>query len=495
MLNIGWASRDVSTKEPVFISGQHHERISKGSCDPTTITVLVIDDGNDAVIFISGDFTSIYGELLCAVKEKVSAINGEIPTDKIIFNATHTHTAPRYHGLLGYDKAPLENIDFYAPDKYREFLADNVASAVNEAWCNKEPGSFAYGFGSAAIALPRKTTYSVDKGKNTPPNSLAVDGHGVMYGPTNDPDFCGYESTTDSNVYLLYTFDLEENLTGAIINVPCPSQCTENESFLSADFWHETRELIRKRFGNIFIMPQCAAAGDLSPHKLHANSASARRFALKYHDNEKVRYFTDSHGYYLRLEIAEKIASAFEECYDWAVKEKFTDASIKHVTKTVLSDAWKITEEDYKKSLAEYNAYKEIPFAKTDEPYADFKLNTIHSSVLARYEDIIRRYESDNDFVETEIHILRLGNIAFAACPFELYVDFQHRVQARSPFTQTFLVQLAASDAKDIAQDYLCTEKGAANKGYSANIFSCSVSPQGGNKLVEEIVDTLTKLH
>ena len=48
MLNIGWASRDVSTKEPVFISGQHHERISKGSCDPTTITVLVIDDGKIA---------------------------------------------------------------------------------------------------------------------------------------------------------------------------------------------------------------------------------------------------------------------------------------------------------------------------------------------------------------------------------------------------------------------------------------------------------------
>ena len=47
MIQIGWASRDVSREGPVFITGQAHERISKKKLDPTTITALVMEDGGD----------------------------------------------------------------------------------------------------------------------------------------------------------------------------------------------------------------------------------------------------------------------------------------------------------------------------------------------------------------------------------------------------------------------------------------------------------------
>ena len=81
---------------------------------------------------------------------------------------------------------------------------------------------------------------------------------------------------------------------------------------------------------------------------------------------------------------------------------------------------------------------------------------------------------------------------------FELYIDFQHRIQARSPYTQTFLIQLAATlenDAGIGASGYVCYERGAANLGYSANIFSNEVSPKGGNQLVEAILEELDNMH
>ena len=52
-------------------------------------------------------------------------------------------------------------------------------------------------------------------------------------------------------------------------DVPCPSQCTEGVSFVSADYWHETRCEIRKRHGGeLFILPQCSAAGDQAPRPM-----------------------------------------------------------------------------------------------------------------------------------------------------------------------------------------------------------------------------------
>ena len=82
--------------------------------------------------------------------------------------------------------------------------------------------------------------------------------------------------------------------------------------------------------------------------------------------------------------------------------------------------------------------------------------------------------------------------MAFATCSYELYIDYQHRIQARSPFVQTFFVELAASEVG--VTGYLATERAAANKGYSAISYSCNISPAGGQTLVEEILNTLHEI-
>ncbi|NLO37598.1 MAG: hypothetical protein GX112_14790 [Clostridiaceae bacterium] len=92
-----------------------------------------------------------------------------------------------------------------------------------------------------------------------------------------------------------------------------------------------------------------------------------------------------------------------------------------------------------------------------------------------------------------ELHIVALGDIAFVTSQFELYMDYTHRIQARSPFVQTFVVQLAAVPGEG-GGSYLATERGARNLGYSATMFCNLVSPQGGQELVEETVMRLVKL-
>ena len=149
----------------------------------------------------------------------------------------------------------------------------------------RAPGAYAYGYGYAVVGHSRRVCYfdDVSKRPGAVINSThGVNGTSVMYGNTNDDNFSHYEAGADHFINLLYTYDADGKLTGAIINVPCPSQNSEHEWMLSADYWNDVRKAIRARHGNIFILAQCAAAGDLAPRILHYKQAQDRRFRLKY---------------------------------------------------------------------------------------------------------------------------------------------------------------------------------------------------------------------
>jgi len=74
---------------------------------------------------------------------------------------------------------------------------------------------------------------------------------------------------------------------------------------------------------------------------------------------------------------------------------------------------------------------------------------------------------------------------------YEMYQDYMHRIQARSPFLQTFVVQLASYEGGT----YLPTERGVKNKGYSASIACNLVGFEGGQDLVEGTLRMLNELN
>ena len=250
--------------------------------------------------------------------------------------------------------------------------------------------------------------------------------------------------------------------------------------------------MLREKYGDIYVLPQCASAGDMSPRTLHARPAEDRKYALKYEGME----FPDvrsAREMFNRIEIAQRIVAAFDDTYSWASKEKFSESKLSHTVKNMELPAWRITEDQYLGAKAEYEKYAaDTVYEPVNGDLAVFEKNTEKSCVLARYEDIIERYEKNVEFFYPEIHVIALGDIAFVSNPFELYVSYQHRIQARSPFVQTFAIQLAASTN---GAGYLCTPRAADTMGYSAIMYSCNVSPEGGQILVEETLNELNKLN
>lgn len=476
-LLVGWASTDITPVGKVSLCGQFHMRISDDVKDPVTATALCVSSGRESFIMVSCDLVFITEAMLEQCRRLLKRLAPEIPSAKLIMNATHTHTAPDPWGFW-YPPVP-EGV--MAPEEYRDFLAGRVAAVIVKSWNSRKPGFVAWGSGYAVASHNRRAVYFDDLSKRpgysvTP--GTRTERNARMYGDTGDPQFSGVEGYVDHGVNLLYTFDARRRLTGAVFNVHCPSQETEGMESVSADFWHEVRTELRKRHGKgLFLLPQCAPSGDLSPHLIYNKRAEERMLKLK--------------GVSSRQEIASRLAVAFDDTLQWAKTDMRDSAELKHVVKKIKLSRRFITDvecRDAKRGLA---SLESEPPSSDPDPKRRFAHDSFRHSCKFRCRRIIERYEEQrrNPCIPVELHVVRFGDVAFASNPFELFLDYGLRIAARSPAVQSFLVQLANGTC-----GYLPTERAVQGGGYSACLYCNEVGPEGGQQLVEETLKAMKKL-
>ena len=497
-VKIGWARKEISLDEPVAIPGQMSIRVSQGIADPLYATALCVDGGEDqdAVIFCSMDTVAVPDTVMEGIRQKVAQLQPELPVQCVIFNATHTHTS------MPLGPTATQTVDgrqIYPGEKSRDYVIEKAAEAVVEAWKNRVPGGMGYGYGYAVVAHSRRSVYLVDRGANNP-DGIAPNGHAIMYGKTNDYRFSGYENGADHFLNLMFTFDKENKLTGIVVNVPCPSQASELDTYLSADYWCEVRQMVAAEFGeDVFVLPQCAPAGDTSPRILHYLDAQERRMELKYglSYEVKMRSLDDwrnrSKGE--RLDIADRIVTGIKDVYSWAKKDIHTHIPVGHIGKGVQLERRKVTAEEAeyaRKNLEQLGEYFEA--AEQLEGEEKSKRLSHLQSIERRNKRAIERYEEklDEEPFPMDLHVVRIGDIAFATNRFEYYTDFMHRIQARSPFIQTFAVQLAGGTGG--TGSYLPVERAQLNKGYGSSMFCNTVGYQGGQQIVEHTLELLQEL-
>ncbi len=497
-LLIGWGRRDISTEEPTSIHGQFYVRISKGILDPIMVTALALESNGEQLVMLSCDVTGINGMIVGKIRDRVRELAPEIDAAKVIMNATHTHCTGDVNGIgmarTGLDFPMPPSIKYQKPGDYSLFFVEKCAEAIVEAWNNRAPGAMAWGYGYAAVAHSRKTWYFDDLSKRpgmAGTSGMAVNGHACMYGNTNDPMFSHYEAGAEHQINFLYTFDLEQKLTGAVINLPCPSQCSENEWKLTADYWHDVRTLLRQRHGDIGILPQCAPAGDLSPHILHYKAAQQRRLTLKFGPGEE--HYREE---YNRKDIAEKICCAFDDVLGWVSKDIRTTVRLRNSVETLQLERRQPLKGEMENEQDLLRELEETPFKTTGTEAEQLYANSVLAARRGRAKGFLNKCEVAlrGEAYPCDLHVAAIDDIAFVTSPFELYSDFMHRIIARSPFIQTFNIQLADNQSYPGGASYLATERGVEGGGYSASRYCNDVSPKGGQQLVDATVKRLKSM-
>ncbi len=478
VMQIGWAAADVTPSRPVNLQGQFHMRISQGVKDPLTATALALECGGAAVVFLSVDGGFFPAPVIDGIRAVVKGQIPELDPMGIIINATHTHTAPMLEDGM-YPPVPPGVMTGKA---YANFLVERVAQAIVKAWRSRAPGQAAWALGHAVVGRNRRVVYFDDLSQRPGykhHHGHCTTRHAAMYGRTDDPMFSHIEGYEDHSVDLLYTWDERNELTGIIVNLACPSQETEGLSVISADFWHDTRGAIRQQLGEkVFILPQCSAAGDQSPHPLWYKAAEKRMLDLRGIDS--------------RAEIARRISQAVVEVLPLAQKDRHDRLVLKHSSRLAQLPRRMLTDAEadlFRKGIAEL---EKQPASADPDPNKRLRADSVRATELARCRLALRRYvaQKNNPTFGTRIHTVRLGDIAFAAMPFELFLDYGIRIKARSPAIQTFLVQL--SDAcPGWDGNYLPTARAEQGESYSANCYCNSVGSTGGQPLVEAFLHDL----
>ena len=458
MLQLGFATRDITPSRPAMIQGQKGRRIGSEALDPITVTAWAMSnpDGSEATVLVSCDITTPSQRLINSVRERIDASSLPIDGAAVILTATHTHTS------LVHEDGPYEypGGDVMTPMECEAWLTEQITAAVEAAWHDRTPRIVARAFEHAVVGHNRYAVYA--------------DGAGQMYGKTWRDDFANIGGYEDHSVDLMFAWDPDGALAGIAIVIPCPSQVTEHLTQFSADYWHEVRVELRQRLGNqtsgpdadatsgLSILGLCGTAGDQSPH-----------FLLYAQQEEEMR---QRRGISEREEIGRRVADAVERALACTPPDADRPCPLTHHTRHLELPPRAISQAERDQAEALY-----------DEAVAKGDTDTWWPK---RQKAVVEIFDGEREatLVPVEIHGMRIGDFVIATNPFELFLDYGLQIKARSTAAQTMLVQLAGRGF------YLPSPRAVAAGGYGAMPAVSAAGPEAGAELVEETLSMIDDL-
>ena len=439
-LKIGMLEQDITPVGPVLLPGQFYKRVSTHVESEIKAEIFVLEADGEQLIIVGMDSTHVTYNLMDLVREKVAAKCADIDTSKIIISATHIHTAPAYFekcredeffgGIQRYFpedytfKPATDDDNYMDPKEYLAFLGENISEGIVTAWNKRDTAYIAQEFGRAVVGHSRRVCFN--------------DGTAKMYGIADKATFTEMESGNDTGVELLYVFDKDKKPMGALCNIACPAQVLEHCSFVSSDYWGKAREMVKEEYPDFVLVGLCGAAGCQAPRDMI-------RFVLPdtldpnlVRDNEQRPRRTDPDMYAVEgaVEIGDRVSHVVLRKLKSAKNALIGEAVLKHRVEYCELPIRKVTETDRLNALENIRKYIERLPSKEYTAYDTAALH-VETGILDRY-----KMQETVTVIKPEVHFVRLGNIAIATNPFELFLDYGNRIKARSHAEQTFLVLL-----------------------------------------------------
>ncbi|NLS96486.1 MAG: hypothetical protein GXX96_30480 [Planctomycetaceae bacterium] len=451
---IGVATADITPEAPVAQEGVNIALTIKDRC---TANVLALESRQgdrviDQAVLVSCDLCILPG-VQEGFRKHLAARRPGFDINKLSLAATHTHTS------MMVAKSPYNDKDYgdaVQPETYLPFLYERMGDAVTRAWETRAVGAVAWGLGHAVLGRNRRVVYS--------------DGTAKMHGKTNDPKFSHIEGYEDHTVDILCFYDAQQQLKATAIAMACTAQAASGP-VISADFWHEVRKSLHQRYGqDLCVLGFVAPAGDQTPRVQFHQSAESRMERLRGLDHTQ--------------EMARRIVAAFDDVTPLIAKDIRSDVPLVHLVRQVDLPARIVTPAEYaeaKKTCDEMDA-KEV------RGHREWYWRGYQGLIVQRY---LAQQKGEWKTFPIEMHVLRLGDVAIATNPFELFLDYGVQIQARSPAPQTVLIELASPAGY---AGYVPTPRAVEAGGYSAEVLVNMIGPEGAQVLVDRTVEAIREL-
>ena len=448
-MKIGFAKIDITPPLQARLCGQLAPVKAQGIESPLYATALCLDDGARKVALVSCDILLVPNALAREVAEAS-------PVDEVVVCATHTHSGPETVELFGGG----------ADKQYLASLKRGIILSIETAVASLREGELFHAKGSLeGYAFNRRFLMS----------GGTVETHPLK----GNPRVVKPEGPDSKDIDVLFAKNDGGKLLGGVVVFGCHATVMERDNALvSADFPGKTTQFLADELGVPFLYLQ-GACGDIcqvnpldtTRHEVGKDWAAAMGKAV----GTKAMELMKSQP--VKLDGPLKVMTSTIELprreippdlRQWAERHQVTGAEAP--TLSDYGNEWYGRLPDGKLSLEELFA---TPF------WADFYA----TEIKIRGRDYQRC-----PTMRFDIKTLALGGVALVTLPCELFVEWQDRIKAASPFERTVVVELANG-----WNGYIPTREAFSRPGgyETKEVTSTMLVPEAGDMVFSAVMDTL----
>jgi len=448
-LRAGASSSNITPPLGMRIVGNWNSPPASYVHDQLNAKSLVLDDGDKKIIIVLVDNVSVHREVFDAAKAIIQNRTG-IPASHMLMAATHTHSgvSARGEGTRSggwhYDE-PL--------DDYQKFLAERIADGIQTAIGNLEPAKIAWG----KVAVPEHVFNRRWMMKNPVMGPLGMMDKVKMNPGVGNPDLVEPAGPIDPDVSFIVVESVEGRPISVLGNYSLHYVGGVPEGHISSDYF--------AIFGD--RMQELLKADRQDPPfvGIMSNGTSANinniNFAGPRENNEpykKMRFVAN--------DVARKVFDNYE---DLEFKDKITLGSVQ----TELNLTIRRPSPELKANLEKIRNRPEA-----SEPL----FHPLEKTYLGRIDQLEAEWP---DEIAIVLQVLKIGDLGIAAVPFETFSETGLEIKDKSPFAQTFTIELANG-----GYGYLPTPEQHELGGYETWLGTNRVE----KKATQKIVNALMKL-
>lgn len=438
-MKAGVATRDISPTGPAFLVGfPHIERRAQGVHDPLLASALCLRNDTTAVLLVALDLLFIDPTTARELRRRVAQRTG-IAEAGVFISCSHTHSGPHTCYVLEWGPSPVvPPVD----PAYMEFLAESVAEAAAEAASRLREAEAAWCTGAAA--------------------GVGGNRHDPKHGKT-DPEV-GILAVRERATKRLFALSMVYSMHPTVLH--------EDSRWVSSDFPHYTRELLKARIApDLTVLCHTGPEGDQSP-RYHV---TANTFA----EAERV-------GGLLGAAVYESVCRLGDGDFspDPALGGRLAAVTLPRRTLPSAEAA-----------AASLSRFREIygDLKKRGAPHGPVRtaecdvFGAEETAYLAECQKSGHLAEVLERYTPIDVQVVRIGDACLAGFPGELFVAYGLEVKRRAGRT-CFPVTLVNGDL----QGYVVTREAVEKGFYESNnrVFE----PEAGAVLVEAALSLLKQL-
>ncbi|MEM7147024.1 MAG: neutral/alkaline non-lysosomal ceramidase N-terminal domain-containing protein [Verrucomicrobiota bacterium] len=430
---------------PISLVGSFSPRGAESAHDPLHVRAIALKNGDGQAAIAIVDILGLSRELLQVAKDRAAQKTGWLP-EQMLVAATHTHTAPN------------ANAENPAGQAFREKLTTGITEALTQAIENLQPAAAGWG----ADSLPdevRNRRWFLEPG-TMPPNPFG-ELDKVKMNP-NKNHIVKPAGPVDPEVAVLDIRLRNRNQPLALLaNYALHYIGGTGGNVVSADYFGEFARIMPARLGtskiadNFVAMLSNGTSGDINNIDFDGTRAPRAPF-------EQINL------------VAGKVADAA-----WRATKDLSyhaDAPVAVVQRDVTLKRRIPTQEQ----IDWANDTLAVPESKTDA------LPKRATNYAGRVLNLARQ----NPEVDVLIQAVRIGDQAIVSLPFEVLVEIGLELKEKSPFKNTFVIELANG-----SYGYLPTPHQHDLGGYETWLGTCNVEKDSSEILTQNLLEMLEELH